>query len=181
LNLYYFDTETFSNGNGVDPFKDELITVQYQKLDTNGRPLGELEIVRGWEIGEKGLVDVCRELFKPWEFVPVGVNLSFDFLLLRNKFRQYGYDWLPMAQLRWFQNKFPHIDLKHVLVLSNGCQFKGWNKILNKGGENANIKIYYDLKQYDKIEAYIRKEAENTIKIFQQALKITPMIKELKI
>ncbi|MHA1333799.1 MAG: ribonuclease H-like domain-containing protein [Candidatus Odinarchaeia archaeon] len=176
MKLYYFDLETYSKGDKPDPYVDEVITVQYQRLNEAGFPVGSLHIVKSWEVGERKVVETCKNLIKRWEFVPVGVNLAFDFLVLRNKFRQYRYYDAPGARFKWLVKELPHIDLKHVLVLCNNCSFSKYTQILGKNGENAKIKTYYENKEYREIEKYIMKEARETILFFQNALRVLSKI-----
>ena len=177
MGLFYFDLETFSKGLKPNAVEDDIISMQFQELNpNNGSPIGELEIVKGWEVGEKGIIEKCRDLVVPWKFIPVGVNLAFDFLFLREKFRKYGFYEVPGARFKWFIRELPYIDLKHVLVLANGCRFKGYNSILGKNGENASIRDYYIAQDFLKIIDYIKRESEATIKLFKTALEIVPEI-----
>ena len=179
VGLYYFDLETYTKDERPDPNSDNIISVQYQPLDESGLALDKLSIIKGWEIGEKRLVETCKDLIRPWLFIPVGVHLQYDFLVIRNKLRQYGYYEENGTRFKWLICELPFIDLKHFLLLANKCRFKGHTEILNKNGENANIKNYYENKEYEKIEDYILREAENTIDIFQKMLKVAPQIKEI--
>ena len=50
---YYLDIET----TGLDPKKDQIITIQYQRLGMlTGRSEGDLNILRSWESSEKEIL-----------------------------------------------------------------------------------------------------------------------------
>ena len=58
------------------------------------------------------------------------------------------------------------IDLKCTLVMINEGSFKEYSKYVGKHGLAANItKWYYD-KDWGRIEEYIRKEAEDFIRVY---------------
>ena len=89
MSNYYFDTET----EGFDPKEHKLLTVQYQEIDSKGFPIGELTILKEWEIGEKKLVELTHNLLinkNVWDFVPILTNHIFDFTFLFKKFEQYN-------------------------------------------------------------------------------------------
>lgn len=153
----YLDLET----TGLDPNKDEIITIQYQKitLDT-GSPEESLRILKQWDDpeGEKGIVRKILPLMtstNPFQFVPVGNNLNFEFRFLASKFQKYfGLDINPL----YFHSR-PHIDLKHVMILLNGGRFKGYHHILNKTGNGSDIPKWFQNEEYDKIVNYVSDEA----------------------
>lgn len=153
----YLDIET----TGLDPVKDEIITIQYQKiaLDT-GRPEEPLTILKSWEDenGEQGIISKIVPLLmssNPFRFVPVGNNLNFEFGFLARKINQYSnIDIDPV----YFHSR-PHIDLKPVMILLNGGRFKGYHLILNKSGSGSNVPTWYKNSEYEKIIDYIEDEA----------------------
>ena len=91
-----------------------------------------------------------------WEFVPVGNNLTFEFKFLAKKFNQY----LSLdINVEHFVTR-PHIDIKPVMILANGGKFKGCHLVLGKKGTGANIPIWYNEKNHEKIIEYIENEAD---------------------
>ena len=66
---YYLDIET----TGLDPNSDQIITIQYQKLE----PLGKLKVLKSWESSESQIIEEFLEIFvkegkETWNFIPVG-------------------------------------------------------------------------------------------------------------
>jgi len=87
---YYFDIETI----GCDESKHKIITIQYQRLDEfTGQPLGDLVILKEWGSSEKDILAKFIPIFigeKPFDFIPIGDNLPFDFEFMRAKSEKYG-------------------------------------------------------------------------------------------
>jgi len=154
---YYFDIET----TGLDAERDQIITIQFQKLTSNnGKAKEPLTILRAWDEGsseEKILQDIAHLIMStnPWTFVPVGNNLNFEFKFLLSKIMQYtDVNIDPL----YFHSR-PHIDLKHVMILLNRGRFKGYHLILNKTENGANVPIWYQNGEYLKIIKYVEMEA----------------------
>jgi len=167
---YYFDTETYIAGKDPNPEKDKIITIQFQELDRNGEPVGELHILKEWEKSEKEILEEFLGVFdQGFDFIPVGANLGYDFIVIYNRVKKL----LKTEDLRWefLLHGKPKIDLKYTLIILNNGEFKGWNKILDKGGDNKKIKDWYEKKEYDKIENYILKEGKNFIKTYKDIKK----------
>lgn len=154
---YYLDVET----TGLNPNKDEIITIQYQKiaLDT-GSPEDSLKVLKQWKDpeGEKGIIGKILPLItstNPFQFVPVGNNLNFEFAFIASKIRKYfKLDIDPL----YFHSR-PHIDLKPVMILLNGGRFKGYHHILNKVGNGSSVPNWFRNQEYDKIMDYVLDEA----------------------
>ena len=153
----YLDIET----TGLDPERDEIITIQSQKISIDsGQPEEELTILKSWEqdSNEKKIVEKITPLLmssNPFSFVPVGNNLDFEFRFLAEKIKKYqGIDIDP----GYFHSR-PHIDLKPVMILLNGGRFKGYHHILNKSTSGALIPKWYKEKKFEEIVQYIVDEA----------------------
>jgi DNA polymerase III alpha subunit (gram-positive type) len=150
---FYFDTET----TGLNPQEDKIVTLQYQQIDKQGNPIGSLVILKEWELGEERLIRTFMSVFTPWDFIPVGMNLNFDFNFLINKIKKYTGKELTGFQL----SNFPHIDIKSTLVLMNDGKFKGASltNFTSKSESGIVIPKYYADKDYDKIINYVEDEA----------------------
>ena len=161
---YYLDLEVYSKGKRPDPDKDKIITIQFQRLDLKkGAPLEPLTILKEWESSEESIVRAFFNKFFSqgvgWHFVPVGYNLSFEFEFLLSKFRRYcGINWTS----RDLHYNIPHVDLKPLVILLNGGEFKGsaLHNFTSKKVGGWVVPKYYEGGEFDKIEEYIMLEAE---------------------
>lgn len=163
---YYFDIET----TGLDEKDDEIITIQYQKICVStGEPIGRLSILKSWEFGEEGIIKQVESLMSgdPWEFVPVGNNLAFEFKFLAEKFRKYLN---KNIDIEYFLKR-PHVDLKSVMILANGGKFKGCHLVLGKKGIGMNVPTWYFEGRYDLIEDYIIDETTCFLEFVMNAQK----------
>ena len=158
---YYLDLET----SGLNPELDKIITIQYQQVDLEGNPIGDLTILKEWELGEEGVIRQFLNIFKKWEFIPIGMNLAFDFRFLLNKIEKYTGRKIDYNEL----SSIPYLDIKSILVLMNNGSFKGakLSNFTGKGQNGINIPVYYDNKEYDKIINYVEKEAEEFIRFYK--------------
>lgn len=159
---YYFDIETA----GLDPNKDQILTIQYQKIAIdNGKPEEPLTILSSWKSSERKIVEqIIPKLItsNPFSFVPVGNNLNFEFKFLAAKLTKY----CNMDIDSSFFHSRPYIDLKHVMILLNGGRFKGYHLILNKAGNGSDVPKWYQSQEYDKILNYIKHEAKSFTKFY---------------
>ena len=55
---YYFDIET----TGINPQEHQIITIQYQELNWEGKPKKDLIILKEWESSEEDIVTKFRQL-----------------------------------------------------------------------------------------------------------------------
>lgn len=177
---YYFDIETYSSEDKPNPETDKIITIQFQRIDiSTGKPRGDLVILKEWESSEGRIVTEFYNKFfakrGTWDFVPVGYNLNFEWEFLIAKFEKYLGKRFASKDLHY---KIPHLDLKPVVVLLNEGKFVGskLDKFTDKSQDGKVIKGYYENKEYDKIEEYVRNEAESFLKFLQ---KINSNIKKL--
>lgn len=166
MTLFYLDIET----TGTNPRIHKIISIQYQQLSKEGKTEGDLTILKEWdpESSEKRIVAKFFDVFTSsglvWGFIPVGKNVLFDLTFLQAKFKDHlgvGLDWNFLYQK-------PVIDVKHALVLMNKCEFLGYGKLM-KGveGDGERVPGWYSNQEWDKIEAYIKEEANNFLSQFQ--------------
>lgn len=175
MTQFYADIET----TGFDNEKDKIITIQYQELDWDGKPKGDLVILKEWELSEEDMIKVFhKKLFEggDWGFIPIGTNLIFDLTFLWAKFKKYNLKCPALSE--YLYNK-PLIDIKYTLIMANSLNFKGagLDNMTNKKTDGRMIPEYYIKKQYNKIEEYIKQETESFIEFFQ---KMMIKLKELK-
>jgi len=163
---YYFDIET----TGVEPIKDKIITIQWQRLNGfTGEPIGELHILKEWESSEMEILKMFLPKIQcdnPWDFIIIGKNLLFDFNFLDKRSKKYGLGGFDLA----YCHHRVFLDLKHILVLINKNNFRGYDRVLDVSGALANVDVpqLYKEKKYPEIIEYIKKETE----VFLKALKI---------
>lgn len=164
---YYLDTET----TGLDPEKDEIITIQYQSLDREGKPNGDLVILKSWESSEEEIIKRFHKIFVTdfaFDFIPVGFNLIFDLSFLYCKFMKYN---LPMKSsfMNFLFKDKPHIDIKFICILANNLEFRGsgLDKMTNKKTDGRIVLDWYANKEYLKIEQYIREETKAFLDVLQ--------------
>ena len=69
--------------------------------------------------------------------------------------------------------KRSYLDLKPIVVLLNNGNFKEakLDKFTNKPHDGKLVKEWYEKKQYDKIEEYIREEAKAFLEFLQKIKK----------
>jgi len=171
---YYFDIETYSPGEIPNPKTDKIITIQFQELDTfKGHAAGPLHILKEWESSEKEIVKEFAEIFKPWDFIPVGNNLAFERSFLREKFRQHLGKKVEDGELDY---NFPSIDIQPLFVLLNDGAFKGcgMHNFTAKKVDGSFVRTWYENKEYEKIMSYIKEEADAFIEFYQRACSIIP-------
>lgn len=161
---YYFDCETYSPNSKIT-LNDTIISIQYQPLDYSGKAMGDLTILKAWQSSEEQILKTFYNIFSPcksFKFVPIGTSLnSFDFLILYNAYKRHHIT----INLQELIHNHTNIDLKPILVLMNRADFKGssLSTFSNKPPNNKYIAQWYNEKQYDKIEEYIRQEAKEFI------------------
>ena len=190
---YYLDIETaplewnpeMPNNKDIiaDPTKNKIITIQYQQIGfTTGKPTDELTILKEWESSEEDIVMKFSKEFLPfddvhknldvWAFVPVGLNLNFEWQHLTPKLEKYcGIKFDPL-------NK-PAVDLKDTLILINDGAFTGYSKLLRKNGRAYNMAKWYHTKDYNSILDYIIAETEAFHDVHQIIGHNLPLLKQI--
>jgi DNA polymerase elongation subunit (family B) len=168
---HYFDIET----TGLNPAHDKVITVQIQKMaGRTGELIGDMEILKEWESSEKQLLEKTMPLLtceKPFDFIIIGKNLLFDFNFLSKRAEKYG---LKAMDLRCVYDRV-FLDLKHMLVMINEGNFKGYDRLLKRGKQkNENISDLYRQGRYYEISEYIKEEAGIFIEAYRKLRKEMP-------
>lgn len=174
---YYFDIETNPSMPAPEP-DDEILTIQFQQIDIRtGEIKGELNILKSWESSEKDILEKFYSIFNPeapWNFVPVGCNLSFDFFGLLYRWRKIGINISPKILFR----EHPYIDIKPILVLFNKGAFSGakLGKFIGKTDSGIKVAEWYKEKDYAPIQKYIEDEANRFISLYQFLVQRLPDI-----
>ena len=168
---HYFDIETYSPGDKPDPKTDKIISIQFQKIDLKtGKSLGKLQILKEWEESEEEIVREIHKWFftRPWQFIPIGFNLVFEWQFLEEKFKQYKIDSKEISKFY----TYPQIDLKSIAIIKKGSFFgASLSSISNKKDDGNVIKEFYENKEFDKIENYIKDEAKAFIECYSDLSK----------
>lgn len=173
MSEYYFDIETYSPEEKPNPERDKIVAIQFQRIDLRtGKPNGELTILKEWESSEENIVkELFHQFFSDgtsvWNFIPVGFNLNFEWEFLIAKFEKYIGKKLTSRNLHYER---PHLDLRPIVVLLNGGSFKGakLDKFTSKPCDGKSIKDWYEKKEFDKIEEYIKNEADAVLEFLQR-------------
>jgi DNA polymerase elongation subunit (family B) len=166
---YYFDIETYVSSEKPDPRYDKIITIQYQRLSTGGESSeGALEILTEWDSGsERAMLDSFRQVFltgRSFDFIPVGLNLyGYDMIVLLNRLNHH-FD--LKLDIGFFRDR-PLIDIKPILVLMNGGNFRGHADLMGRGESGAQVKVWYEAKDYNSIISYIQREAKNFVEKYR--------------
>ena len=168
MTLFYFDVEA----EGEDPGQDRLITVQYQPLGDDLRPIGALTVLAEWEWGEKEMVRAAlqRGVLDPtWDFVPVGNRLRFDLTFLIERAQRHGVRESSAADLRRFWFDKPMLDVGPVLVLMNAGRFEG-SSIENFTAKppSAQAPMLYRQGKYRELLEYVEKERDATLALLAE-------------
>jgi len=168
VTLFYFDVEA----EGEDPGQDRLITVQYQPLGDDLRPIGALTVLAEWEWGEKEMVRAAlqRGVLDPtWDFVPVGNRLRFDLTFLIERAQRHGVRESSAADLRRFWFDKPMLDVGPVLVLMNAGRFEG-SSIENFTAKppSAQAPMLYRQGKYRELLEYVEKERDATLALLAE-------------
>jgi len=175
---YYLDIETNSSGPRPNLKNDEILTIQFQQIDSRtGEREGELTILKSWESSEKDILQSFYSIFSPedsWKFVPIGCNLSFDFFSLLYRWRGIGIEVPPKILF----SEHPYIDIKSILVIFNGGSFKGatLEKFIGKQHSGLKVSEWYKEKDYTSIQEYIEDEADRFINLYQFLIQRLPSI-----
>ena len=172
---YYLDIET----TGLDPGNSSIITIQYQELERGtGRPVGELSILKEWELGERGMLSQLvygtpiTNMYK-FDFIPIGYNLGFEHRFLLAKSRMHG---LPAIDVL----SHPCVDLHSVGIMMNRGEFKdsGLDKITGKRQSGMSVPNWYGTGRYAEIEEYIQDETREFVKWYRWLLAELPQARE---
>lgn len=118
----------------------------------------------------RGLTNVLQSI--PHQGFGEGMY-DFDLIILLRRLNKYFNLQLGM---NFFRDR-PVIDIKPILVIMNGGMFKEYDRLLGKTESGALIRKWYEEKNYDEIERYIREEADNFIKKYQTLKRQIPQIR----
>ena len=172
--MYYLDIET----TGLDQDADHIITIQYQELERGtGRPLGDVTILKEWEMGERDMLATLMESTpitgeSQFGFIPVGYNLKFEHKFLFAKTTLHS---LPVIDI----SSRPCVDLHGTGILMNAGEFKGsgLDKITGKKESGGNVPAWYESGSHDLIERYIVDETKEFVKWYRWLLDRLPNLR----
>ena len=175
MGTYYLDIET----NGLDEVQNKIITIQYAELERGmGKRLGDLTILKEWELGEKEMLKQFIEdspigSKHPFDFVAVGYNLGFEHKFFLEKSSQYD-DLFPISIL-----SRPFVDLRSIGILMNKGEFKnsGLDKLTGKSHSGSPLIEWYEAKNYQNIENYILQETDEFVKWYEWLHKEMPELR----
>ena len=176
MSEYYFDIETNPGKSKPDFANDEIITIQFQRLDgRTGEKEDALTILKSWDSSEEDILKRFYSIFSPedvWRFVPIGCNLIFDFFSLLYRWRRIGIEVQPKILF----SEHPYIDIKSILVVFNGGSFKGANleKFVGKQYSGLKVSEWYAEKDYASVQEYIEDEADRFTKLYQFLIQRLP-------
>lgn len=188
MTTYYFDLETDVEGrNRPDPMKDKIVSIQYQPFwDDSGNPKNSLTVLKSWESSEKSILADFLEITgwnenprRVWDFIPAGVNLGYDFLVIVTRCKELFNITIP---LDFIMRDVPKFELKTILVIANRGKFKGsgldhFSRKVSSG-ELASKVIREE--NWDALLTYIKQETEAFFELYQQlALNIPKIVKKV--
>ena len=166
--LFYFDVET----EGEDPQQDRLVTIQFQPIGDDLRPVGSFTVLAEWEWGEKEMLRTLVEkgIFDvTWDFVPVGNRLHFDLTFLMERGQHHKVkEWDAVGVRRfWFEKAM--LDLGHVLVLMNAGKFEGSSiEHFSRKRPGAEVPALYRQAKYQEILEYVEQERDATLSLLSE-------------
>lgn len=169
MSNFYFDTETYTKGNNIDITEDEILTIQYQQIDSRtANSLAPLVILKAWESSEKHILEQFYNIMKPessWNFIPVGYNIKYDFMKLLHRWEKYGIN-IPSKVLFY---EHPYIDINSIVILCNNGFFKGAKLETFAGKECSGDKVkeWYETKNYEAIVQYIQTETKSYLRLYK--------------
>ncbi len=175
---YYFDIETFSQTRKPNFRDDEIIAITYQQIDSRtGQPRDNLNTLKSWESSEADILQKFYSIFNPqekWNFVPIGFNLSFDFISLL-------YRWMKIGKQVNTTSLFvehPYIDIQPILMMFNQGAFNGCTleKYAGKKQPGNRVADWYGNKDYLAIQLYIEDEASCFLKLYQYMVTRLPSV-----
>lgn len=174
---YYLDIETNPKGSSIDVENDEILTIQFQRLGmVSGRKQGDLIILKSWESSEEDILKKFYSIYQPnnpFEFLPIGNNLKFEFFMLHNRWKKIGIE----ISLKTLIYDHPYLDIRPILVILNNGYFAGatLDKFTGKAESGDKIPLWYKEKDYSSIEKYIQDEADEFINFYQLSKERIPV------
>ncbi|MCJ7769175.1 MAG: hypothetical protein MUO92_01680 [Dehalococcoidales bacterium] len=109
---------------------------------------------------------------KPWDFVPVGFNLTFDYFSLPYRWREIGIEVKPKSI---FSDR-PNLDLKPIVVMCNSGSFKvaSLGRFIGKKDSGLKVSEWCKAGNYDSAIEYIQDEAERFLNFYRYLIEKMP-------
>ena len=183
MKCYYLDIETDSHktpDGDIDFAKSPIIAITYQQIaPETGVAKSDKTTLKSWEATEEDILKKFITIFNPfdksqrWDFIPIGFNLTFDFVSLLYRWKSIG---IPVSTVSIFRH--PHLDIQPIVTMFNHGIFKGASleNFAGKKGSGADIKALYDNQDYPAIESYIEDETACFLKLYQFIAKQLPIL-----
>lgn len=188
---YYFDIET----TGLDPVKDQVVTIQTQRLYPDGNAAGPLRIWTSRPVphldengklpgipgdyriyphrDEATLINHFQRFllpYNPWDFIPVGQNLPFEksFMLEKVIAHVEQYSSYSIVCKRLF-NQMPSIDIHPVIIIANRNRHKGTSldKWSSKQVNGSQVPTWIKENDWPKLIDYIVEETAAFVELFR--------------
>lgn len=185
MTTYYLDFETDTGDRDrPNPELDTIVTIQFQPFwDDSGKPKREgMTILKSWESSEEdilleflGLTGWDESDPKPFNFVPAGINLNYELLLIYYRCKEL-LD-VVISPTFLFQD-LPSYDLKHILVLANKGKFKdsSLNNFTGKLSSGSLAGEHIKNEDWNSLEQYIKNERDGFLELYSKAVKKFPSL-----
>ena len=176
-NLYYLSIE--SSMLGKDKYKnsstEEIISIQYQKLDGDGYPTSDIVTLKEWESNEETILKEFLNVYNihnSFAFTPVDNMINYSLLTIGSRLLHYNL--ISRDGICKLLFNRPSINLMPILRILNNMDIRS-GLVINKVARD-NIPILYKNKQYNEIEKILEKKSNGMIKSFQLFVSRIPII-----
>ncbi len=176
-NLYYLSIEssTSSKDKYKNPSTEEIITIQYQKLDGDGYPISNIITLKEWESNEETILKEFLNVYNihnSFAFTPVDNMINYSLLTIGSRLLHHNL--ISKDGICKLLFNRPSINLMPILRILNNMDIRS-GLVINKVARDK-IPILYKNKQYNEIEKILEKKSNGMIKNFQSFVSRIPII-----